>query len=267
MAEKHYQHQARKRFGQNFLTDQNIIQKIVAAIAPKPSDNIVEIGPGMGALTEPVLKKIGKMHAIELDRDLIPLLNEKFSQQLTIHHADALSFDFGSLSQNGEKWRVIGNLPYNISTPLLFHLLGFRQHIIDMHFMLQKEVVERIVATPHQKDYGRLSIMMQYHCQTDALFMVPPGAFRPMPKVDSMIVRLRPFETPPYPVEDLVLFEAIVKQAFSQRRKTLANNLKPYFDKEQLIAAGLDPQARPENLTVKDYAYLAGCQFKKNLLK
>jgi 16S rRNA (adenine1518-N6/adenine1519-N6)-dimethyltransferase len=251
------EHTARKRFGQNFLSDGNIIDKIVAAINPKPGQRMVEIGPGLGALTGPVLAKAGALEVVELDRDLIPLLQRQFADKaLTIHEADALKFDFGSLCHD-KKIRVIGNLPYNISTPILFHLLNYRQGISDMHFMLQKEVVERMVAVPSTKDYGRLSVMLQYHCQVDGLFMVPPRCFQPAPKVDSMIVRLVPYAEPPYPVKNLEQFEALVKQAFGQRRKTLANNLKPYFNKTQLQALGMDPELRPENLTVQQYVALA----------
>lgn len=249
-------HQARKRFGQNFLCDNNIIDNIVKAIAPKPGDNLVEIGPGLGALTGPVLQKVGQMHAVELDRDLIPHLSQQFGDNLTIHAADALKFEFGQLAQN-QKLRVIGNLPYNISTPLLFHLIQSASFIQDMHFMLQKEVVERIIAEPDTDHYGRLSVMLQYYCEAQGLFLVPPTAFNPRPKVDSMIVRLIPYTHLPLVAKDVHKLEAVVKQAFSQRRKTLSNTLKPMFNREQLLALGIDPQARAETLSVSDYVNLA----------
>lgn len=254
-----FKHQARKRFGQNFLVDANMIHKIVAAISPKSGQNMVEIGPGLGALTEPVLAACGKLQVVELDRDLVPQLELKLAKigELIIHQADALKFNFAKLCPNQEKLRIIGNLPYNISTPLLFHLLSFAPYIHDMHFMLQKEVVERLIATPGCKDYGRLSVMIQYYCEVEGLFIVPPQVFHPVPKVDSMIVRLMPHTTLPYIANDVVLFEKLVKQAFSQRRKTLANTLKPFFTKAELIALDIDPELRPENLAIAQYAHLS----------
>lgn len=255
-----FEHQARKRFGQNFLVDQNIIQRIVRAIAPRADDYLVEIGPGQGAITALMLDACPHLQVIELDRDLIPLLQEKFSAYpgLTVHAADALKFDFAQLAPSGQRLRVVGNLPYNISTPLLFHLIGYRGLIADMHFMLQKEVVERMAAEPGGKDYGRLSIMCQYYCQVEFLFEVGPHCFRPAPKVDSAIVRLTPHSELPCVADDTKLLDTLVKTAFQQRRKTLRNALKQWFpDAALLEELGINPMLRPEELTVQDYVALA----------
>jgi 16S rRNA (adenine1518-N6/adenine1519-N6)-dimethyltransferase len=257
-----YRHQPRKRFGQNFLTDKNIVGKIVMAISPKPGDNLVEIGPGLGALTLPLLEKAKRLQAIELDRDLIPQLRERSREtgELIIHEADALEFDFSTLVPDnavGRPLRLVGNLPYNISTPLLFHLIGFIPVIRDMHFMLQKEVVDRMAAGAGEAEYGRLSVMLQYHCAVEPLFTVPPGAFNPRPKVDSRIARLLPHSAPPHPVARYGDFSALVKQAFSQRRKTLRNNLKPMLDTDAIAALGIDPGTRAETLGLSDFAKLA----------
>ncbi|HEX5056994.1 MAG TPA: 16S rRNA (adenine(1518)-N(6)/adenine(1519)-N(6))-dimethyltransferase RsmA [Gammaproteobacteria bacterium] len=254
-----YKHKARKRFGQNFLTDKNIVGKIVMSISPQPGDNLVEIGPGLGALTRPLLAKAKRLQAVELDRDLIPRLREscRDAGELLIHEADALEFDFSTLAEPARPLRLVGNLPYNISTPLLFHLIGFIAAIRDMHFMLQKEVVDRMAAEPDTDDYGRLSVMLQYHCAVEPLFTVPPGAFNPRPKVDSRIVRLLPHPAPPSPVENYADFSALVKQAFSQRRKTLRNNLKPILDADIIAALGIDPGTRAETLSLADFAKLA----------
>ena len=252
-------HKARKRFGQNFLHDQQVIDRIIAAINPKPEQHLVEIGPGQGALTEQLLASTdNRLDAIELDRDLIPILRVKFFQAsaLTIHEADALKFDFSSLYP-GESLRIVGNLPYNISTPLLFHLLEFTHHITDMHFMLQKEVVERICAEPGNSAYGRLSVMMQYFCATEYLFTVKPGAFNPAPKVDSAIIRLVPRGDHELTARNFKVLENTVRISFSQRRKTLRNNLKPLLTAEQIEAAGIDPSIRPERLSVADFVNLA----------
>ncbi|AJQ94225.1 16S rRNA (adenine(1518)-N(6)/adenine(1519)-N(6))-dimethyltransferase RsmA [Gynuella sunshinyii] len=252
-------HKARKRFGQNFLHDQQIIDRIVSAIHPKPDQHLVEIGPGQGALTEQLLAATdGQLDVIELDRDLIPILQVKFfsAKALTIHEADALKFDFASLYP-GEPLRVVGNLPYNISTPLLFHLLRFTDHITDMHFMLQKEVVERICASPGGSDYGRLSVMMQYFCQTEYLFTVKPGAFNPAPKVDSAIIRLAPRPKHELTAHSLETLETVVRTSFSQRRKTLRNNLKQLMTLQQIEDTGIDPGIRPERLSVADFVNLA----------
>jgi 16S rRNA (adenine1518-N6/adenine1519-N6)-dimethyltransferase len=253
-----FRHTARKRFGQNFLTDRNIVDKIVAHIAPRPGDTMAEIGPGLGALTRPLLEKLGKLHAVELDYDLIPKLQELCAGagELIVHQADALEFDFAQLAGGPRSLRVVGNLPYNISTPLLFHLIRHAEHIKDMHFMLQKEVVDRLAAPPGDPDYGRLSVMMQYHCAVEPLFIVAPTAFAPQPKVHSRIVRLLPHTTSPHPVENPGDFAALVKQAFAQRRKTLRNTLKPMLDEKSIVAAGIDPGARAETLNLAQFVQL-----------
>lgn len=247
------QHQPRKRFGQNFLHDQNIIQKIASAIYIKTDDYLVEIGPGQGALTKAILPLAQQMTAIEIDRDLIPTLIEQFSpsNKFNLIQADALAFDFNNIP--AEKFRLVGNLPYNISTPLLFHLMSYRHKIKDMHFMLQKEVVERICARPNSKDYGRLSVMIQYYCKPEYLFLVSPNCFYPAPKVDSAILRLTPYQVQPYIAHNEKLLEQIVAQAFTQRRKTIRNSLQRYINTEQLQTLGIDPQLRAENLAVEQW--------------
>ena len=252
-------HRPRKRFGQNFLHDPGVIRGIVAAIHPKSGERLVEIGPGLGALTAPLLEALGELDVIELDRDLIPHLQHLFADagELRIHNTDALKFDFCSLVAEGERLRVAGNLPYNISTPLIFHLLEQSRCIRDMHFMLQKEVVDRLAAEPGSSDYGRLGIMVQYHCQVERLFTVPPGAFNPPPKVYSAIVRLTPYTEKPVSVKDEACLSRVVAQAFGQRRKTLRNNLKPLLDGTSIEALGIDPGRRPETLTLKEFALLA----------
>ena len=253
------EHQARKRFGQNFLVDNNIIEKIVSAIAPTPNQNLIEIGPGQGAITGPVLEKCPRLNVIELDRDLIPLLQKKFHQypELHIHQGDALKTDFSQFYREGKPLRIIGNLPYNISTPLMFHLLSFSGQIRDMYFMLQKEVVTRLAAVPGDKNYGRLSIMVQYYCQVEPLFQIPPTAFRPAPKVESAIVRLLPYPEPPYPADDLQLLSRLVRACFQQRRKTMRNTLKHMLNAEQLEQLGIDLTRRPETLSVEDFVVLS----------
>lgn len=253
-------HRPRKRFGQNFLHDQNVIRGIVAAIHPLAGERLVEIGPGLGALTAPLLAAIGEMDAVELDRDLVPKLQQQFANAgtLRIHNADALKFDFCSLLHgDNDKLRVVGNLPYNISTPLIFHLLEHSTCIHDMHFMLQNEVVNRLAANPGGGDYGRLSVMVQYHCQVEKLFTVPPGAFNPPPKVDSAIVRLTPYAQPPFPAEDEKALGRLVSQAFNQRRKTLRNNMKGLLDAAAIEALGIDPGCRPETLSLQQFVALA----------
>ena len=253
------QHRARKRFGQNFLVDPYIVSGIVAAIHPQQNDHLVEIGPGLGVLTELLLPCVTAMDAIELDRDIIPKLAENCSDkgQLQIHAIDALQFDFTALATDGRPLRIVGNLPYNISTPLMFHLLEKREVIKDMHFMLQKEVVDRLAATPNSKSYGRLSVTMQYHCLVEALMDVPPESFSPAPKVNSAVVRLTPYAEPPVKVDDLDLFQKLVTQAFSQRRKTLRNTLKPMMSAEQMEALDIDPKRRAETLSLEEFARLA----------
>ncbi|SDK50707.1 16S rRNA (adenine(1518)-N(6)/adenine(1519)-N(6))-dimethyltransferase RsmA [Microbulbifer yueqingensis] len=253
-----FQHKARKRFGQNFLVDDNIIERIVRAIGPSETDRLIEIGPGQGAITALLLQRCPSLTAVELDRDLIPMLQFKFRDypEFEIIEQDALKLDFGALAEE-KPLRIVGNLPYNISTPLLFHLLTFRGKIEDMHFMLQKEVVDRLGATPGTKAYGRLSVMVQYHCRVQGLFPVPPQAFRPAPKVESAIVRLVPHPNPPYPATDEALLERIVNVAFQQRRKTLRNALKPLYPELDASKLPVDAGRRPETLSVKEFVDLA----------
>ncbi|MBD3894849.1 16S rRNA (adenine(1518)-N(6)/adenine(1519)-N(6))-dimethyltransferase RsmA [Halomonas sp. ML-15] len=253
-------HRARKRFGQNFLRDPGIISRIVRAIAPREGDRLVEIGPGQGALTEPLLEAAdGRLEVIELDRDLIPGLRVQFFNypQFTIHEGDALKFDFAALKADGPPLRVVGNLPYNISTPLIVHLLEQREAIADMHFMLQKEVVERLAASPGGPDWGRLSVMAQYRCRVDSLFTVPPEAFVPRPKVDSAIVRLTPHAELPHPARDERLLFEVVREAFGQRRKTLRNNLKGRIAAETLTTLEIDPARRPQTLQLEEFVRIA----------
>jgi 16S rRNA (adenine1518-N6/adenine1519-N6)-dimethyltransferase len=252
-------HTPRKRFGQNFLHDHNIIYSILSSLQAKPGQHWVEIGPGMGALTEPLLQQKLRLDVVELDRDLVVLLKDKFKQHdnLQIYSADALKFDFSALAKDNEKLRIIGNLPYNISTPLMFHLLNNASCIEDMHFMLQKEVVDRICAAPGSKKYGRLSVMMQYFCATELLFDVPPESFDPAPKVMSAIVRLVPHQQPPVEVNDMTKLNRVVVQAFSQRRKTLRNSLKKLIDEDVIIALNIDPTLRAEALSLNDFAKLS----------
>jgi len=253
------QHQARKRFGQNFLHDNHVIEKIVKAINPQPLDHLVEIGPGLGALTTPLAQTQTRLDIIEIDRDLLAGLAKLASQypRLQIHHADALKFDYYSLAKTAQRLRIVGNLPYNISTPLLFHLIQHIDTIQDMHFMLQKEVVERMAAKPGEASYGRLSVMVQYYCQVSYLFTVKPGAFYPAPKVDSAIVRLIPHATLPFIAKNFEFFSKIVLQAFNQRRKTLHNSLKNLLTSEQIQASGIDPNIRPEQLGVAEFVQLS----------
>ena len=244
----------RKRFGQHFLHDKHIIQQIVDVIAPHPDDHLVEIGPGQGALTAPVLKIVQNMDALEIDRDLITPLKMRFMNKgtLIIHEVDALEFDFATLKINGKQLRIIGNLPYNISTPLIFHLLTYADHIEDMHFMLQKEVVDRMAAKPKEEAYGRLSIM-----DVMKLFSVPPSAFYPPPQVDSTIIRLIPYRTPPYLAKEYARFAEIVRVAFSHRRKTLKNSLKSIIKEDDWQKIKIDTHLRPEELSVKDYVNIS----------
>ncbi|MBT5332232.1 MAG: 16S rRNA (adenine(1518)-N(6)/adenine(1519)-N(6))-dimethyltransferase RsmA [Porticoccaceae bacterium] len=250
-------HRARRRFGQNFLHDVGIISAIGNAIAPAASDHLVEIGPGLGALTAELIGRADKLTLIELDRDLIPRLEQRFADQPNwqIISSDALDIDFTDLAHGG-KIRVVGNLPYNISTPLIFHLLEHVSVLKDMHFMLQKEVVQRLTAEPNSGAWGRLAIMVQYFCDAEYLLDVPPSAFDPAPKVDSAVVRLTP-RAPSLTAKSLDNLELLVKTAFSQRRKTLRNTLKTLFNADQLLGFGIDPGARPENLTLEQYVHLA----------
>ncbi|MGJ0514211.1 MAG: 16S rRNA (adenine(1518)-N(6)/adenine(1519)-N(6))-dimethyltransferase RsmA [Methylomicrobium sp.] len=252
-------HIARKRFGQNFLHDQSVIAHIIACLGTRPDEHWVEIGPGQGALTEPLLHAGAHLDVVELDRDLVALLKKKFAgrENFEIHSADALKFDFSSLIKDGERLRIVGNLPYNISTPLMFHLLNSAPCIEDMHFMLQKEVVDRICAEPGNKQYGRLSVMMRYYCETEHLFDVPPESFDPAPKVTSSIVRLTPHRRPPVQVDSRDNLNRIVTQAFSQRRKTLRNSLKNLISDSDLELLSIDSKLRAENLTLQDFAKLS----------
>ena len=253
------QHVARKRFGQNFLVDQQVISDIVSAVAPKRDDCVVEIGPGLGALTDPLLQRLDHLHVVEIDRDIIARLRPRYSPaKLTIHPGDALDFDFSSLvDQSGRKLHVVGNLPYNISTPLLFHLARFADCVYDMHFMLQKEVVERMVAEPGSSDFGRLSVMLQYRFVMDWLLDVPPECFSPAPKVDSAVVRLIPRPPEELSAKDEARFAAVVSAAFGQRRKMLRNNLKGILGDDGFVALGIAPTARAEELSVADYLRIA----------
>ena len=247
---------ARKRFGQHFLHDPHVIERILAAFAPRAGETIVEIGPGRGALTRPLLRHVAKLHVIELDRDLAARLPElaQGAGELVVHQADALTFDFRSLADGG-RLRIVGNLPYNISTPLLFHLIEQADVVADMVFMLQKEVAERIAAPPGSKAYGRLSVMVQWRCEVQYLFSVGPGAFRPPPQVESSVVRLRPRarQRPARPDA----FSRVVQAAFSQRRKTLRNSLRPVLDEAAIARAGIDATRRAEELTVEEFARLS----------
>lgn len=258
-------HRPRKRFGQNFLQSRSIIDQILSSLHLRKDDKVVEIGPGLGALTQPLLRYLDSLRAIEIDRDLqayltaLPIAEGK----LDLIPADALTIDY---SQWGPNLRVIGNLPYNISTPLLLHLLRYTTYIEDMHFMLQKEVVSRLAAQPGTKAYGRLTVMVQYHCEVEFLFDVPPEAFDPQPKVDSAILRIMPYKISPYPQIDIASLEAVVAQAFAMRRKTLANNLKPLLKASQLLDLEIDPQARPEQIKIMDYVKITQFVSENNLL-
>ena len=252
-------HKPRKRFGQNFLHDDGVIHRIVRSIHPKEGDKLVEIGPGQGALTEDLLEGANSLDVIELDKDLIPTLKLRFglNPEFRIHQTDALKLDYNSLKTDERSLRLVGNLPYNISTPLIFHLLSFKGLIFDMNFMLQKEVVQRLAATPGNKTYGRLSIMTQYYCNVEYLFTVGRGAFKPSPKVDSAIVCLTPHSVLPHPCQDTKILEMIVREAFSQRRKTLRNTLKKHIINDKLQYLDIDPNLRPEQLDIAGYVKIA----------
>ena len=248
-------HIPRKRFGQNFLVDPRITEDILRAIQPAGDELMVEIGPGQAALTRPLLRALNHLHVVEIDRDLVERLRREFPREnLTVHSGDALAFDFSVL---GKDLRVVGNLPYNISTPLLFHLSQFADYIHDMHFMLQKEVVARMVAGPSTPDYGRLSVMLQCRFTMEQVFIVPPGCFRPVPKVESAFVRMLPHRQPLVPADRETLFANIVFAAFSQRRKTLRNTLRDYLKPEDYTALEIDPGQRAENLTVEQFMAIA----------
>lgn len=248
-------HQARKRFGQNFLADTHYVGRIVDAVDPRPGDNLVEIGPGLAALTGDLIARAGHISAVEIDRDLAARLRERFTPaQLTLHEADALEFDFAQL---GPALRVVGNLPYNISSPLLFLLAELDAQVRDLHVMLQREVVARMTAAPGTADYGRLTVMLQVRFRIARLFIVPPGAFRPAPKVESAVARLVPLGVDKPAIADVALFGRVVSAAFAQRRKTLRNALANVADVTAMAAAGIDPTARGETLAVDDFVRLA----------
>jgi len=249
-------YRTKKRFGQHFLHDHFVIQKIINEIHPLSSDCIVEIGPGLGALTFPLLEHLEKINVVEIDHDVINHLQKKNNPKLIIHDQDALSFDFSKL-ENDQPLRVVGNLPYNISTPLIFHLLEFSKKVQDMHFMLQNEVVQRITAKPGNKSFGRLSVIVQYHCQTEYLFFVAPESFDPPPKVDSAILRLTPWKERPFKANSEKNLSTLVAQAFSMRRKTLRNNLKKVISGKQIEALGIDPSSRSETLNIEDFVKLS----------
>jgi 16S rRNA (adenine1518-N6/adenine1519-N6)-dimethyltransferase len=251
-------HVARKRFGQNFLHDQEVIKRIVSCVAPQAEDLLVEIGPGQAALTRPLLESGADLHLIELDRDLVAQLEKQFSDHsnITIHSCDALKANIPEMT--GQRpFRLIGNLPYNISTPLIFHVLQWHNQVIDMHFMLQKEVVDRMAAAPGSRTYGRLSVMTQYRCKVTSLFDVKPESFSPRPKVCSSIVRLQPLTEPPVDAGSFANLEQVVAAAFSMRRKTLRNSLRNLFTADQIHAAGVDPGQRAEQLSLSQFAALA----------
>lgn len=251
------EHRPRKRFGQHFLHDQNVINRIINAIHPAPGQTIVEIGPGLGALTLPLLERIGELHVVELDRDLAKNISDRCRNIgiLHMHCADVMEFDFCKLAE--KRIGVIGNLPYNISTPLIFRLLDQLECISDMVFMLQEEVVDRMNADPGTRTYGRLSVMVQSRCRVQKLFHVGPGAFNPPPKVESAIVKLEPHNNPVTNIKNQNAFKIIVRESFNQRRKTLRNALRNFIDTKQIESLGIDPGLRPEQLTIQQFASLA----------
>ncbi|MCQ8849989.1 16S rRNA (adenine(1518)-N(6)/adenine(1519)-N(6))-dimethyltransferase [Alteromonas sp. KS69] len=263
MSKTHLGHTARKRFGQNFLHDDYVIGQIVSAINPQHEQNLVEIGPGLGALTDPVCDEVEALTVIELDRDLAKRLREHpfNGDKLTVIEQDAMTMDFTELAKTmpvkDKGLRVFGNLPYNISTPLMFHLFSHAACVDDMHFMLQKEVVNRLAAGHGSKSYGRLSVMAQYYCKVMPVLNVPPGAFKPPPKVDSAVVRLIPHKTPPVDVVSVATLERVCAQAFNQRRKTIRNSLKESLTEAQISALGINPTVRAEVLSLQDFATIA----------
>ncbi len=257
-----HNHNHKKQFGQNFLNSPRIIHQIVASIQPKNNQHLVEIGPGEAALTKPLLEVVKKLDIIEIDNDLIAPLTQRFQDNpaFNLHHTDALKFDYSQLLEPAEsQLRIVGNLPYNISSPLMFHLLTYADKIQDMHFMLQKEVVSRITSKPGYKTYGRLSVMLQYHCLTEFLFSVGPENFTPSPKVDSAIIRLTPYLKKPFIANNETDFTNFVRQSFSQKRKNLRNNLKGWLDDKQIQQCNIDPNIRAEQLSVESFVNL--CNF------
>ncbi|MFT6365986.1 MAG: 16S rRNA (adenine1518-N6/adenine1519-N6)-dimethyltransferase [Halioglobus sp.] len=259
MSKPELQHRARKRFGQNFLHDSGVINRIIESIHPRAGEQLVEIGPGQGALTQWLMRSGCQLDVVELDRDLVPALLDAYddSPKFNLHNADALKFDYRTIGNSDDKIRVVGNLPYNISTPLIFKLLENSDRILDMHFMLQLEVVNRLAASPGSKNWGRLGIMTQYHCEIESLFEVPPSAFTPAPKVQSAIVRMVPRQNSQWPDCDETLLRKIVQASFAQRRKTLRNNLKGLIDAGALEAIGIDPSARAETLELHQFIEIA----------
>jgi 16S rRNA (adenine1518-N6/adenine1519-N6)-dimethyltransferase len=247
-------HQPRKRFGQNFLQDGGVITSIVEAIHPLPGEHVIEIGPGLGALSRPLLEALGQLDAVEIDRDLAATLQEQFSPRLKMHIGDVLEFDFAAL---GGDLRIVGNLPYNISTPLLFHLADYAANIRDIHVMLQKEIVQRMIAAPGDSNYSRLSVMAQYRFDIELLIEVPPEAFRPAPKVESAVVRLMPLRPLPFAAHDEKTFARVVAAAFSQRRKTLRNSLSKILSAADFAALDIAPSARAQELSVAQFVGIA----------
>ena len=249
-------HRTRKRFGQHFLMDPAVISQIIAAVAPQDGDTIVEIGPGKGAITDPLSRFATTMHAIEFDRDLVPMLRNRFATDghVSVHEADALQFDYSKL---GPRLRIVGNLPYNISTPLIFRLIDFRQNILDLHFMMQKEVVDRMAAAPGSKRFGRLTVMLGCFMEVVPLFDVPPTAFQPPPKVTSAFIRMRPKPNDAVPIDNPDILSTLVAQAFSQRRKTLRNALKGHVTEADMKIVGIDPGSRAEQVPIDVWASLA----------
>jgi len=256
-------HRARKRFGQHFLTDPGVIDAIIRAVHPSKDDVVVEIGPGQGAITDALARNSGHLHVVELDRDLVASLRHQYDDNpdVTVHEGDALQFDFSSL---GERIRVVGNLPYNISTPLLFHLLKHRDNILDMHFMLQKEVVARMAASPGSKAYGRLGIMLGCHLDVESLFDVDRTAFAPPPDVMSAVVRLDPLPRDTYDILDEPGLSTLVATAFMQRRKTIRNSLKKVVEHADFEAVGIDAGVRPEQVSITDYVKLSNHLYRKS---
>lgn len=251
-------HRPRKRFGQNFLTDESVIERIIRTVGPAPGQLIVEIGPGQAALSEYLAASGAELHLLEIDRELAANLQDRFggAGNVRVHCADALQTDLSQVAA-GRRFRLVGNLPYNISTPLLFHVLQWRGLIADMHFMLQQEVVDRLASSPGTKAWGRLALMCQLHCEVTPLFTVPPQAFRPRPKVNSALVRLVPHPRPPVRIDDMSRFESLISRAFSMRRKTLRNALRGLISADSMAAAGIDPGLRPEALGLGEFAALA----------
>ena len=252
-------HKARKRFGQNFLVDADIIDLIMKAIEPKKNDNLIEIGAGKGAITKPILEKCPSLRIIELDRNLVLILKDKFKKysQCQIHQCNALDVNFKEFFSIGQPLRIVGNLPYNISTPLLFYLLNFHEHIADMYFMLQKEVVDRICSSPGERSYGRLSVMIQYYCNVHPLFLVPPSAFSPSPKVDSMMIVLCPHTKLPYVANNLNLFTKLVRVCFQQRRKNIRNSIKLILSEKHIEKLNIDLTLRPGEFSVAQFVSLS----------